>query len=58
MLVRMKANVDVHYKGDQYENVNLSFLLNRERNEDVESICEMTSNFIQDPYFGKKCRIL
>ncbi|KAG1112790.1 hypothetical protein G6F42_014639 [Rhizopus arrhizus] len=51
MYFSMKANVDVHYKGDQYENVNLSFLLNRERNEDVESICEMTSNFIQDPYF-------
>ncbi|KAK4514715.1 Tlg2-vesicle protein [Mucor velutinosus] len=47
----LKANLDIHYKGDHYEIANLSFLLNRERGEDVDSICEMTATFIQDPYF-------
>ncbi|KAL9544041.1 hypothetical protein MBANPS3_007828 [Mucor bainieri] len=47
----LRANLDIHYKGDHFESESLAFLLNRERGEDVESICDMTVAFIQDPYF-------
>lgn len=57
MLVRLKANLDIHYKGDHNETANLCFLLNRERGEDTESICDMTETFIQDPYFSKKMAV-
>lgn len=52
--VRLKANLDIHYKGDHHQTGSLCFLLNRERGEDVESICDMTTAFIEDPYFSKK----
>ncbi|KAL0143524.1 hypothetical protein V8B55DRAFT_1478332 [Mucor lusitanicus] len=47
----LKANLDIHYKGDHHQTGSLCFLLNRERGEDVESICDMTTAFIEDPYF-------
>ncbi|GAN07502.1 hypothetical protein MAM1_0163d06999 [Mucor ambiguus] len=47
----LKANLDIHYKGDHLEIASLCFLLNRERGEDVDSIIEMTTAFIQDPHF-------
>lgn len=50
----MWPNADVHYRGESHDNATLRFLLDKERGEDIASICQLTSTFVNDPYFSKR----
>lgn len=49
----MRPNLDIHYSGESTNDSILTFILNRERGEHIESICQLTSTFVNDPYFSK-----
>ncbi|CEP09219.1 hypothetical protein [Parasitella parasitica] len=50
LLFGLRPNVDIHYRFETNDEIHLRFILNRERGQDTESICQLTKAYLDDPY--------
>ncbi|KAI8647264.1 transcription factor IIIC subunit delta N-term-domain-containing protein [Parasitella parasitica] len=46
----LRPDVDIHYRGESNDSMYLKFILDRERGQDIESICQLTKTYLDDPY--------
>lgn len=54
----MRPAIDIHYRLDSSEDANLTFILQKPRLLDSESITEQVESFVNNPYFCECIQML
>lgn len=49
----MRPVIDIHYRPDSAEEANLTFILQKPRLLDSESITDQVESYVNNPYFCK-----